>query len=84
MNLCISRNKFNVHYVGFTLVEFNLLTMQNMTLVYGIPHLDCIVLYLFCQHTHTGCFKNLGHILTMNISETIKDIKTLLVNSESL
>ena len=32
----------------------------------------------------TGCFKSLGHILTMNISETIKDIKTHLVNSESL
>ena len=32
----------------------------------------------------TGCSKSLGHILTMNISETIKDIKTHLVNSESL
>ena len=27
----------------------------------------------------TGCSKSLGHILTMNISETIKDIKTHLV-----
>ena len=27
---------------------------------------------------------SLGHILTMNILETIKDIKTHLVNSESL
>ena len=33
---------------------------------------------------YTGCFKGLGHILTMNISETIKDVKTHLVNSESL
>ena len=33
---------------------------------------------------NTGCSKSLGHILTMNISETIKDIKTHLVNSESL
>ena len=33
---------------------------------------------------YTGCFESLGHILTMNISETIKDIKTHLVNSESL
>ena len=32
----------------------------------------------------TGCSRSLGHILTMNISETIKDIKTHLVNSESL
>ena len=33
---------------------------------------------------YTGCSKSLGHILTMNISETIKDIKAHLVNSESL
>ena len=33
---------------------------------------------------NTGCSKSLGHILTLNISETIKDIKTHLVNSESL
>ena len=33
---------------------------------------------------NTGCSKSLGHILTMITSETIKDIKTHLVNSESL
>ena len=33
---------------------------------------------------YTGCSKSLGHILTTNISETIKDIKTHLINSESL
>ena len=33
---------------------------------------------------YTGCFKSLGHILTINISKTIKDIKTHLVNSESV
>ena len=36
----------------------------------------------FCKYAE--CSKSLGHILTMNISETIKDIKTHVVNSESL
>ena len=33
---------------------------------------------------NTGRSKSLGHIFTTNISETIKDIKTHLINSESL
>ena len=38
-------------------------------------------LTFFCN---TGCSKSLGHILTLNILETIKDIKSHLINSESL
>ena len=37
-----------------------------------------------CSFCYTGCSKSLRHILTLNISKTIKDIKTHLVNSESL
>ena len=36
------------------------------------------------KKSNTGCFKSLGNILTINISKTIKDIKTHLVNSESV
>jgi len=32
--------------------------------------------YIF--YYNTGCSKSLGHILIMNISETIKDIKHIL------
>ena len=32
----------------------------------------------------TRCFKNLGHILTLNISKTTKDITTHLISCESL
>ena len=35
------------------------------------------------QGIYTGCSKSLGHILIMIISETIKDIKTHLVNSKA-
>ena len=34
--------------------------------------------------TYAGCSRSLGHILTLNISKTIKDIKTRLTYSESL
>ena len=33
---------------------------------------------------YTGCSKSLGHILTLNVSKTIKEITMCLIYSESL
>ena len=71
--LCLKALKFN----------FFIKVGMNLDLIF------CIKIYDIKYGFVTGfqkswCSKSLGHILTLNISKNIKDVKTHLVNSESL
>ena len=88
--VAVTRKKVVSRFFFVELRQIMFMLIRPMLIIYYIDIMIKIMIpsqqltvnnYFF---TNTGCSKSLGHILTMNISETIKDIKMHLLNSESL
>ena len=68
----------------YFLIQWFTFEIQNFAVLRCFLSRLSLSLLACLTHNNTGCSKSLGHILTFNMSKTIKEITMHLIYSESL